>query len=95
MGPSRDDHGGLGAPAAHLTAEVGAEHHVVAVGDRGVGEHLRAQLDALTTDAGEDDVASAVELHRSSLRWSIAPVKGTPDSRLSLPFRSWSRIRTR
>ena len=53
----------LGAPAAHLAAEVGAQHDVMVVGGGRRGEHLGAELDALAADAGDDHVSSLVDGH--------------------------------
>ena len=65
----------LGAPAAHLAAEVGAEHDVMVVGRGRECEDLGAELDALAADAGDDHVAARVRLHERS----IPPLARGPD----------------
>ena len=63
---TRDDRR-LGAPAAHLSAEVGAEHDVMVVGRGREREDLGAELDPLAADPGDDHVAAQVRLHHMSI----------------------------
>src|SRR6185369_3597691 len=63
-----DDERRIARAAAHR-AVIDAEQHRVAAGARRrVGEHLRHELDALATDAGEEDLA----LHSTRLPGTVA-----------------------